>query len=222
MSAGDSPRDPALGRPRTGSYDRLMDKPLVEIDGCRDAHRRLRAVIGGLDESDVERPSELPGWSVGHVLSHLARNAEAMCRRIEGAIKSEVIEQYAGGPAGRTAEIEHGATRPAGEIRDDVVSWSMRLDELFESIDDEVWSRPVRTVAGSEHQVALFPFRRWREVEVHLVDLGLGMSPTDWPEGLVDRALPRLIAGLPERVDQRELMAWLLGRRPAPELRPWG
>lgn len=75
---------------------------------------------------------------------------------------------------------------------------------------------------GGEHPVALLPFRRWREVEVHLVDLGLGVSPADWSSGLVDRALPRLIDGLIHRTDQRELMAWLLGRRPAPELRAWG
>jgi hypothetical protein len=30
-----------------------------------------------------------------------------------------------------------------------------------------------------------------------------------------------LLAGLPGRADERELMAWLLGRGPAPELQPW-
>jgi maleylpyruvate isomerase len=80
----------------------------------------------------------------------------------------------------------------------------------------------VRTVAGGEHPVALLPFRRWREVEVHLVDLGVGVSPADWSVGLVDRALPRLISDLTQRADERELMAWLLGRGSAPELRPWG
>lgn len=178
--------------------------------------------MDGLDDADFTRLSLLPGWSVSHVLTHVARNAEAMCRRIEGALRSEIVEQYAGGPSGRDAEIERGAQRPPTEIREDVIGWSVGLDELFESSPDDVWGRPVRTVAGGEHPVALLPFRRWREVEVHLVDLGLGVSPADWSSGLVDRALPRLIDGLIHRTDQRELMAWLLGRRPAPELRAWG
>jgi maleylpyruvate isomerase len=179
-------------------------------------------VVGALEDTDFTRPSLLPGWSVSHVLTHVARNAEAMCRRVDGALRSEVVEQYAGGPSGRAAEIETGAQRTPAEIRDDVIGWSIRLDELFESSPDDVWGRPVRTVAGGEHPAGLLPFRRWREVEVHLVDLDLGVSPADWSDGLVDRALPRLIDGLIHRADQRELMAWLLGRGPAPELRPWG
>lgn len=86
----------------------------------------------------------------------------------------------------------------------------------------ECWSRPVRTVGGGEHPVALLPFRRWREVDVHLIDLRLGVTADDWPQELVDRALPRLVAGLPDRADRRRLMAWLLGRGPAPDLHPWG
>jgi maleylpyruvate isomerase len=199
-----------------------VDKPQSEIDGCRVAHQRLRAEVGGLGDTDFARPSQLPGWSVGHVLTHLARNAEAMCRRIEGAMRSEMVEQYAGGPSGRIAEIESGSERQPTEIREDVIDWSIRLDELFNSVPDDVWGRPVRTASGSEHPAALLPFRRWREVEVHLVDLGRGVTPSDWSDGLVGRALPRLVAGLSDRADQRELMAWLLGRGPAPELRPRG
>lgn len=108
------------------------------------------------------------------------------------------------------------------EIVDDVIEWATRLDDLFESLDDDVWGCPVRTVAGDEHPVALLPFRRWREVEVHLVDLDLGVTPANWPDALVERTLPRLIAGLPERTDERRLMAWILGRGPAPELSKWG
>lgn len=198
-----------------------MDRPQSEIDGCQIAHRRLWAVMGRLADDEFGLPSALPGWSVGHVLTHLARNAEAMCRRIQGAIELEVVDQYAGGPAGRTEEIENGARRDPTAIRNDVVEWSSKLDALFASIPDEIWSRPVRTVSGGEHPVASLPFRRWREVEVHLVDLGRDVRPADWPDQLVVRALPRLVAGLTDRADQRELMAWLLGRGPAPELEPW-
>jgi maleylpyruvate isomerase len=178
-------------------------------------------VVADLADAEVRRASKLPGWSVGHVLTHLARNAEAMCRRIDAAVRSEVIDQYEGGRAGRAAEIEAGANRDAAALRNDATSWSLTLDDLFQSLPDEVWARPVRTLAGDEHPVALLPFGRWWEVEVHLVDLGLTIRSSDWTDSLVNKALPRLLAGLRGRADERELMAWLLGRGPAPELQPW-
>jgi maleylpyruvate isomerase len=178
--------------------------------------------VAGLEDIDVRRPSRLADWSIGHVLTHLARNAEAMCRRIEGAVRHELIEQYVGGQAGRQAEIEDGSGRSARELEQDVGHWSVELDVLFESLPDDVWDRPVRTVAGGQHPLGLLPFRRWREVEVHLVDLGLDFGLADLSDGFVHRAVPELIAGLSDRADQRVLVGWLLGRGPAPDLDPWG
>jgi maleylpyruvate isomerase len=175
-----------------------------------------------VDESVARRSSPLPGWTVGHVLTHLARNAEAMCSRIEGAMRGDVVEQYAGGAAGRAAEIEAGAARDAHQIVDDAVHWATRLDRLFATLPDDCWARPVTTVGGGEHPVAMLPYRRWREVEVHLVDLGLEFTSRDWSPQLVERMLPSLVTGLPARADSRELAAWLLGRGSPPQLQPWG
>ena len=94
----------------------------------------------------------------------------------------------------------------------DVVSWSQRLDATFVSLPDDSWNRPVRSGRGDEHPVARLPFHRWWEVEVHLVDLAIGHTPADWPQELVDRALPRLVAGLANRADPRSLMAWTLAK----------
>jgi maleylpyruvate isomerase len=65
-------------------------------------------------------------------------------------------------------------------------------------------------------------FSRWREVEVHHVDLGLGYSPRDWPADLVALWLPRAEDQFLTTADDRELLAWLVGRGPAPRLAPWG
>lgn len=158
----------------------------------------------------------------GHVLTHLARNAEAMCSRVEGTMRGDVVEQYAGGAVGRAAEIEAGAARDAQQIVDDAVHCAARLDRLFATLPDDCWARPVRTVRGGEHPVAMLPYRRWREVEVHLVDLGLGFTSSDWSPELIDRMVPNLVMGLPGRADTRELAAWLLGRGSPPQLKPWG
>lgn len=199
-----------------------MTVPYEDIGGCHRAHVRLGEVVGALSDDDVVRASCLPGWTVGHVLVHLAHNARAMERRIDAAARSEIVDQYPGGLAGRTAAIERDAERSPEEIRRETVESAEQLDRVFAGLDEEVWERPVRTVAGTEHPVALLPFRRWREVEVHLVDLGCGVTPHDWPDGLVDRSLTGLIAGLSDRAEHRALVAWLLGRGPAPDLEPWG
>lgn len=145
-----------------------------------------------------------------------------MHRRVEGVLRGELVDQYAGGVAGRATEIGNGAARQVHEIVEDVCDWSSRLDELFATLPAATWPQPVRTVLGGQHPVALLPFRRWREVEVHLVDLDLGFSCADWSQDLVERALPRLISGLPDRADHRDLMAWILGRASPPELERWG
>ncbi len=200
---------------------RVVEMLTVEIEGCRASHARLAARIEGLTDEVVREPSLLPAWSVGHVLTHLARNAEAMFHRIEATTRGEVIDQYVGGAEGRASEIESGAGRPANVLINDVISWSQRLDATFVSLPDDSWNRPVRSLRGDEHPVARLPFHRWWEVEVHLVDLAIGHTPADWPQELVDRALPRLVAGLANRADPRSLMAWTLGRGPAPGLESW-
>jgi heme A synthase len=72
-----------------------------------------------------------------------------------------------------------------------------------------------------KHPIARLPFHRRWEVEVHLVDLGIGPTPDGWTQQLVDRVLPWLIAGLRDRADDRSLMAWMLGRSSPPILDPW-
>jgi len=65
-------------------------------------------------------------------------------------------------------------------------------------------------------------FSRWREVAVHHVDLGLGYEPHDWPEDLVRHWLPGAKERFLATADQRELLAWLVGRASPPMLAPWG
>lgn len=198
-----------------------VDRPTEDIDGCQAAHSRLAAAISDLSDAVVGQPSLLPDWSVGHVLTHLARNAEAMVRGIDAATRGELIDQYPGGAKGRAAQIEAGAERPAQELVTDVRDWSRRLDAEFGSLPGDLWSRQVRTLQGSEHPIARLPFHRLWEVEVHLVDLGIGFTPDGWTQQLVDRALPWLITGLRDRADDRSLMVWLLGRSSPPNLDPW-
>jgi maleylpyruvate isomerase len=73
---------------------------------------------------------------------------------------------------------------------------------------------------------------RWREVEIHRVDLRLDFSPEDWTDEfigfLLPRELPRLAdrsvgTAVPEGLPEHAVLAWLIGRgEPGlPELPAW-
>src|SRR4051812_6621406 len=154
--------------------------PVKDLGRVRDAQRRFLEAIDHVTDADVGRPSRLPGWTLGHVLAHVARNADSHVRRTEAAMRGEIVDQYPGGFAGRSEEIERGARRTADELRADVAASAGVLDALWSSAPDEVWDQPTRDVVGRERPLRLLVSRRWQELEVHVVDLGIGVSHRDW------------------------------------------
>lgn len=200
------------------------------------AQERFLGVIADLSDSDVRHPSLLPTWTVAHVLTHVARNADSHRRRAEAAIRGEIVDQYPGGYRARVAEIDVGATRPARELVDDVRTSADAMDAAWREVPDAAWAAVTRDVSGHERPLRALPARRWQELEVHLVDLDVGVTYWDWTAAFVEHWLSqmrttgdqRLPAGArpPEAgtLDEREELAWLYGRlnRPdLPRLTPW-
>lgn len=203
----------------------------TEIDqvvaGARQAHEHLNQAIASLTDTQARGASRLPGWTVGHVLTHLARNGDSHVRMLRAAIAGEVTTQYEGGRDQRAADIEAGAARPAAELVGDVAASSAGLDEVWAEMSPQAWSGHGLNAEGEIWPCAAMPLHRWREVELHHVDLGLGYSAADWPAGYVDRELAISLTVLPERLDSlgaRQLLAWLVGRAAQPgdlTIAPW-
>ena len=164
------------------------------------SHLRLASTLATLTDSDARRLSLLPGWTVGHVLTHLARNADSHVRMLEAAASREVADQYPGGNEQRAADIEAGSGRPAADLAADVLTSAARLEAVWEATPDDVWRTGRGRVVGEIWPLAELPFRRWREVEIHHVDLGLSYGFADWPDDYVDTELAQCIAGLPGRL----------------------
>lgn len=190
--------------------------------------------VTSLGDEDMRRPSLLPDWSIGHLLTHVARNASSHIRRSEAAIQGEVIDQYAGGAAGRAAEIEEGSKRPAAEILADVRSTAVDLATVWDGLPLGAWTGRSRDSGGLERPLFELPARRWQEVTVHVVDLGVGITHRDWSEDFVLQWLPRTrervwkqlppeAEGL-EFEDPRDELAWLYGRLTdgLPPVPAWG
>lgn len=196
-----------------------------------DAQRRFDDAIGGLSDDDVRRFTDLPDWTVGHLLTHVARNADSHARRSEAAARGEVVDQYPGGYEGRAAEIEAGASRSAADLIDDVRESAAQMHRTWQSMPESAWSNVTRDVGGRTRPLAELVLRRWQELEVHAVDLGAGITYRDWPDDFVVQWLPRLRASFADRpatpagFDERDELAWLYGRLKGddlPPLPPWG
>lgn len=198
-------------------------RPIAELEGCRISHLTLDARVAALTDAQAKEPSLLPGWSRGHLLTHLARNADSIVRRLEGAMRNEIADQYLGGEQGRAQEIEAGANRSAEELIADLSGASAAVDAAFAAMPNDAWERLGRSYTGAESPVSGLALTRWKEVEIHLLDLDLGYGPSDWPDAFVESALPGVLRSLKRRADTHALLAWAINRSAgAPELGPWG
>lgn len=203
--------------------------------GAARAHAAVVATLHDLTDRQVAQPSLLPGWTVGHVASHIARNAEGHVRMFDAATRGQVGEMYPGGRDQRTGDIEAGARRTAAEIVADVTTTVVRLEAVWDAMPSSAWGGRGITIAGEETMADLL-FIRWRETEVHHADLGLGFSWSDWDAEYVRLDLVRLgmlwasrkpmgMTALPSEaksVDDRHRLAWLLGRAEIDGLTPAG
>ena len=66
----------------------LADDPLLDL--LAEQTRLLIGTARSLDDAAVREASLCPPWSRGHVLTHLARNADSVVRRLEGAMRDEI------------------------------------------------------------------------------------------------------------------------------------
>ena len=166
-------------------------------------------------------PSRLPGWTLGSLLSHIARNADSVTRRLEASARGEKIEQYQGGAAARAAGIEQGAHRPYEELCADVVSSSALLLAAARAMPEGAWTFATTAVSGIDQAAHVVLRRRVREVVLHHSDLDIGFEPDQWPGELVEELLAEGLPVLSKRTEPAALAGWLVGRASAPELAPF-
>jgi maleylpyruvate isomerase len=210
----------------------------ARVDG---ATQRLVQTAAGISDEQARGPSLLPGWSRGHVLTHLARNADSLRNLLTWARTGIETPQYASAEA-RDRGIDEGADRPVADMIDDIETSAAALAAEAAILTDQNWTAQVKGMGGKPHQAWYTVWRRLTEVEIHHVDLGAGYRPQDWPEAFASECLAlatgsftgpdspavRLVSsddGLSFRIGPpsgeptaeitgpaRELLAWLIGR----------
>jgi maleylpyruvate isomerase len=162
------------------------------LDEMAVATDRLLRTVDGLGEADVRRPSALPGWTRAHVLTHLARNADALANLAHAARTGDDLPMYHGGSDQRAADIEAGSSRGLGDLRLDLAESADRLLALFADFPDDGLTREAAMLSGASAYGWEIPYLRVRELEIHHVDLDLGYTPAHWSAQFATRTLDQL------------------------------
>ncbi|MGP3981456.1 maleylpyruvate isomerase family mycothiol-dependent enzyme [Streptomyces sp. KR80] len=193
-----------------------------DMAAVREATDRLIATAGKLDDAALREPSRLPGWSRGHVLAHVARNADALVNVLTAARTGTHIPMYASAES-RDADIERDAARPLEAQLEDLAASADRFNAAAAALHPEAWQRTVELRNKITDRADRIPFRRLIEVELHHVDLGTGCEVESLPTSFVDRDLDYVagerFAGRPD-VPALEIRAadgrvWRTGRTDA-------
>ncbi|TKK84119.1 maleylpyruvate isomerase family mycothiol-dependent enzyme [Herbidospora galbida] len=221
----------------------LLDDYRAELQA---ADARLISTVAALSDEEMRAPSALPGWTRGHAVTHVARNADSLVNLLTWARTGVVTPQYRDASE-RDAGIEAGYGRPAKEQLADLEESTARFAAAMDAIPEERWNALISGTRPPEHPAWYVVMRRLREVEIHHGDLGTEYTWRDWPDRYVDwewRDSPALLGeptyrsltatdtgekiggtdGPDLQATKRELVAWLIGRHapggfPAPP--PW-
>jgi maleylpyruvate isomerase len=153
------------------------------------ATQRLLGTAGALTDAEIGQPALLPGWTRGHVLAHLARNADALRNLLIWARTGTVTPAYASAQD-RDDGINAGADRAAAQQLADLTEAAAAFQREAASLPDEAWQAQVRIMENPPFPAIGVLVRRLVEVELHHADLGAGYGAPDWPASFAALELP--------------------------------
>lgn len=134
-----------------------------------------------MDEASSHGPSLLPGWTRGHVISHLARNADGLVNLLNWA-KSGIEHPMYASSADRDADIEEGARRLLQIQQEDLAAASSRFFAAARDLPAGAWTATVTARTGAVIPATLIPWLRVNELLVHAIDLNRGHTFDDLVE----------------------------------------
>ncbi|SEN67094.1 maleylpyruvate isomerase family mycothiol-dependent enzyme [Actinacidiphila rubida] len=156
------------------------------------ATTELLEAVSALSPDALAEPSLLPGWTRGHVLAHVARNADALVNLLTWAITGVETPMYGAGDA-RDRAIGEGADRPLADHLADLRESADRFARTAAEVPPAGWAVQVTGRTGLVFAAAEIPWRRLVELRLHHVDLGIGTTCGDLPADFAARELEWLI-----------------------------
>ena len=174
-----------------------VQRPDPEHDtaAVADATAELLEAVAALPADALAEPSLLPGWTRGHVLAHLAGNADGFVNLLTWARTGEETAMYPPGGA-RERAIEEGAGRSQEEQLTALRESADRFAEAVAQLPPAAWAAQVVMRTGRVIAAAEIPWRRLVELRLHQVDLGIGTGCDDLPGDFAARELAWIVDGL--------------------------
>lgn len=147
------------------------------------ASARYLGALTVLDEQALAAPSALPGWTRGHVVAHLSRNADAMARVLTRAAAGEPASMYDTAES-RDRDIDDTVARlDAAGLVTDAQESAARFEQAASSYAGPLDVPFSRVVDGpAQGEIPDVGRMRRTEVEIHHADLVLDYEPAAWPE----------------------------------------
>lgn len=194
---------------------------MTATDWMRQGTTLFLATLEDMSDDRLDRPCALPGWTGRHLVAHLHFNALGLRRLTAWAATGQEQRMYPS-PEHRAAQIEEGATLPAAELRDLVQRSAADLDRDLAVLTDDQWTATVATAQARDIPATDIPWMRTREVFVHAVDLGAGVTFDDIPVDVATALAVDVVRQRGAAGGAAGLAGWLTGRLPdAPVLGPW-
>jgi maleylpyruvate isomerase len=165
------------------------------LDHVEGATAALLDAVETASPTELLGPSSLPGWSRLTILAHLRYVAAASRRMTAAALAGRSGAMYPGGRGHRPATLEPTAGESASAVVASLRAESTALHELWRSLTPAQWATELDEPELGTITPSTLLFMRWTEVELHGVDLDLGLGP--WSEAFVAAALSPRVRALP-------------------------
>ncbi|MFI1294243.1 maleylpyruvate isomerase N-terminal domain-containing protein [Streptomyces sp. NPDC020792] len=175
------------------AHDHKSFGPAIILDQINAATEHLIKTASRFTDADVRAPSLLPAWSRGHVLTHLARNADGGRNLLIWARTGVETPEYPS-LAARDEQIEAGAGRSAAELVADLRDTAAEFATEYRKMPPEAWIRRVRWTRGQELAAMRAADSRLCEVLTHHVDLDADYTPAQWPTDFVSTTRSRPVS----------------------------
>jgi maleylpyruvate isomerase len=137
-----------------------------------EATTRMLQALTDVPPAILRDPSLLPDWTVAHVATHLARNADAQRNLLHWASTGVETPMYPSADA-REAGIAEGVRREPREILEDLVASCDRLATAIADQPAAAWDARISLRRGGPVASDVVLDARLSEVELHHHDLGL-------------------------------------------------
>lgn len=175
----------------------------------------LITTVSALGPEELAAPTLCPGWSRAHVITHVARNADALDNLLHWARTGERRDAY-GSEQERAAAIEEGAHHGPTELLADLTDSAGRFATHAADLHGPAGQAEVLTRTGTPVRGEQLPTMRLLEVVIHHVDLLAGYTFADSDAGFVRRTLRQAArkagaAGLDLRLRTPDGEEWTVG-----------